>query len=395
MYKLIATLCISLVSTVLIPGSVLATVNASTSHIEGKIKRLKIELDEVQMKISQMQTNLGEQALDIQSTTDKVAQLHKDKERANKTYLRLQSTDAEIADIDMSAQVRQAGVRFEKINRNYLTSNKKLAAQKRKQDETNKNINKLQLKAKSVKNRLDKSVNDLVDIRLNSKIKKIETPKRFKARGNATCGEESIKKCQTRAKQNAQSKIIERGSIIDIKTVTEIKDFQLTKDEIRNEVQAKLRDIKVVDSGYSGGGFFFVVEATVIPTINENLRVALRKSVSNDIDAFVKNIKADAPATKTITNTTKPQSPAADSDIQEAQKQRILAEEEKKKLQAKIDAEKLRKQLEKQQNDEIEKRNQEAQERKRLEQERLDKERLAREAEEAKKPKRELFGGGW
>ena len=117
MFKLVLTLFVSLLSTVFIPGSALASSNPSTSHIETTIKNIKIKLDKVQMEISRNQTNLGEQALDIQSTTNTVAQLAKDKESAHNTYLKLQSTDAEIADIDMSVQVSQAGSRFEKINK--------------------------------------------------------------------------------------------------------------------------------------------------------------------------------------------------------------------------------------------------------------------------------------
>lgn len=388
MRNLLFSLGLVLLGATAFSSSCLAVQADTMSQHESNIISLKKQLDQVQSSIRKKQDKLGTQMLDIQSSTDNLARLNKEKDKAHQNFLRMSAMDIELVDIDLGDKVKEARKQYEKIHFEFNAENATLQKLKSSVDDINKDINKDQIQNKSLQRQLDKAVNDLIDIKLNAQVKKLETTQTHQARGEAACNEtESLKNCRGRARHDAERKIIEKGSIIDIKTVTEIKNFELTNDEIRNEVQANLSNIKVIDSGLHGeNGFFYVISASVKPSINSKLRGELRKSISNDLDSFVKNIKSG-----TVSVSTPAASTFNDPELEAAQKRALLAEQQQRELEAKIQAEKLRQQLEDEKTQAAEQQAlADQQEARRRQQEEAA--RKAQEEEEAK-PKRKLFGG--
>ena len=371
-----------MISVLLVNNSYAAADNISRH--EKNIIKIKRNLLKIQGEIDEKRNKLDSHKLDVKSLSNIVNDLKEEKKAAQGAYLRIQATDAELVDIDLSEKVAEVQNRFNKVNKEYLTERKKLQKLTSVQNNIERDINKDEIKKKSVNTSLTKAVNNLIAVKLNKQIKKIQTPHTYKARGEAGCGaNESLSKCKARAKHEAERKITEKGSVIDIKTVTEINNFELTKDEIRNEVQAKLSNIKVNKKGFLGeNGFYFIISATVTPTINNKLKSTLRRSIASDIDAFVKSISS---GTGTATAGPTPVRTYQDPELKAAEKRAIIAEQKERELQAKIKAEQLRKQLEDDKKADAESR------RSNIIKEQQEK--AAQTKEQDTKPKRRVFGG--
>lgn len=382
MYKLIFSLIFTLsASVVSVPYSYAAKDNIS--HHEKRIISIKQDLLKIQSEISEKLNKLDSHILDVKSLSETVDNLKEDKEVAKTAYLRIQATDAELVDIDLSEKVAEVQNKYNLANKKYKSEKRKLKKLISVQNNIQRSVSKHKITTKSAQAKLNKAINNLVAVKLNQQIKKIQTPHAYKARGEAGCGEaESLKKCKVRAKHEAERKIIEKGSVIDIKTVTEIKNFELTNDEIRNEVQAKLSNIKVIKKGFLGeNGFYYIISATVTPSINKKLKSTLRRSIAADIDAFVKNIRSSSSA---IASPSRDRN-YLDPELKAAEKRAIMAEQNERELQAKIKANELRQQLN---NEKVA--DTKANERSNIIKEQQEK---AANQQEASKPKRRIFGG--
>lgn len=92
----------------------------------------------------------------------------------------------------------------------------------------------------------------------------MEGERTVKARGEASCGQMSISDCMRTAMEVAQRNAAESGSVVIIDSFTEIRDFQLERDDIRSRMQAIMLSHEVLDQGFIGTtGFFYEISAVV------------------------------------------------------------------------------------------------------------------------------------
>ncbi|MDX8395035.1 MAG: right-handed parallel beta-helix repeat-containing protein [Mariprofundaceae bacterium] len=94
--------------------------------------------------------------------------------------------------------------------------------------------------------------------------KLVEKEKTTTASGEASCGQMSIKDCKNMALEEAKRNAVEKGSAILIDSTTEMKDFQISSDEIRSRVRAIILRYDVLDKGFVGdSGYFYKIRAVV------------------------------------------------------------------------------------------------------------------------------------
>lgn len=94
--------------------------------------------------------------------------------------------------------------------------------------------------------------------------REIEQERTVTARGEISCGSLSIDACKRAALEQARRNAAEAGSAVMIESFTEVKDFQLERDEIRSRLHAIVLRHKVIDAGFIGhSGFYYEIEAVV------------------------------------------------------------------------------------------------------------------------------------
>ncbi|MDX8377786.1 MAG: SUMF1/EgtB/PvdO family nonheme iron enzyme [Mariprofundales bacterium] len=96
----------------------------------------------------------------------------------------------------------------------------------------------------------------------------LKTVKIVTVRGEASCGNDSIKVCKQHALEQAKRMAVEEGANTLINTFSEVNNFTLITDEIRSNIQATILQYKVIDTGFIGeSGFFYIIRAKVKPKI--------------------------------------------------------------------------------------------------------------------------------
>lgn len=150
--------------------------------------------------------------------------------------------------------------------------------------EENENLSTLKSQYKKARQIFDSDIDSLVGKQLHIRVAKLQVAKKIEARGQVSCGEDSMRVCKERSKKEAERNAIEQGSVIDFSALTEVKNYKLTKEELKSEVHATLTDEvivqqKIIDesTGYSQ------IRVTVNPVIGEQLR----KQIANDIRADI------------------------------------------------------------------------------------------------------------
>lgn len=96
--------------------------------------------------------------------------------------------------------------------------------------------------------------------------RQLEQEKVVGAKGEASFGEvtNDVRKCQALALERAKRNAAEQGSAVLINSLTEVENFQLTRDEIRSRVQAIVIGYEVLDQGFVGeSGYFYKIRAKV------------------------------------------------------------------------------------------------------------------------------------
>jgi len=86
-------------------------------------------------------------------------------------------------------------------------------------------------------------------------------------------GDSSIRECQRHALERALGLAAEQGSVVSVTTLSEVKNLQLTRDEIRTQVKALLLSHEILDEGVvgRGSGYYYQVRARVRSQISDQL----------------------------------------------------------------------------------------------------------------------------
>ncbi|MDX8393072.1 MAG: formylglycine-generating enzyme family protein [Mariprofundales bacterium] len=96
----------------------------------------------------------------------------------------------------------------------------------------------------------------------------LKTVKIVTVRGEASCGNDSIKICKQHALEQAKRMAVEEGANTLINTLSEVENFTLITDKIRSNIQATILQYEILDTGFIGeSGFFYLIRAKVKPKI--------------------------------------------------------------------------------------------------------------------------------
>lgn len=117
---------------------------------------------------------------------------------------------------------------------------------------------------KSIESEINSLRQRIADIQFARLKGEIEREREVIAHGETSCGAMSIQMCMEAALDQARRNAAENGSAVIIDSFTEVKDFELKRDEIRSRVRAIVLRHDVLDSGFIGhSGYYYKIRAIV------------------------------------------------------------------------------------------------------------------------------------
>jgi hypothetical protein len=134
----------------------------------------------------------------------------------------------------------------------------------------------------------ERDVSRVVDVYVDEQIRTLQISKDVEVTERVPCGEDSIPVCKERSKKAAELKATERGSIVFVNSFTEVKNFKLSKEELRSEVQATLTN-KVFSNQHfvNDSEYETTIKATVVPAISNSLREQIAGAIRSEVYAIV------------------------------------------------------------------------------------------------------------
>jgi len=139
-----------------------------------------------------------------------------------------------------------------------------------------------------LKSSFERDVNREVDKQLQEREQALQQSKVVEVTERVPCGDDSIPVCKERSKKAAELKATERGSVVFVNSMTEIKNFKLSKEELRSEVQATLTD-KVFSNQHMVGETEYetTIRASVVPAISDSLRKQMAEGLRSEVYSMV------------------------------------------------------------------------------------------------------------
>jgi hypothetical protein len=240
--------------------------------LAGKVK----ELDEVSKQIVVAQA-------DKRAATSSIRRLEGESEQARNKLEKLQAFDRDNPGMISREQV----VAAEDQNRQAFTS---LKAAKEKKSEAEAKINSLSVDSSAkyaeflrLQKSFERDVDRVVDTQLQERLR-VAGEYEVTATERVACGDDSIPVCKERSKKAAELKASEMGSVVFVNSLTEVKNFKLSKEELRSEVQATLSN-KVFSNQHMVGETEYetTIMANVEPVIGDTLRAQIAGGIRSQV----------------------------------------------------------------------------------------------------------------
>lgn len=241
--------------------------------LAGKVK----ELDDVSKRISVAQA-------DRRSAISSIRQLESESEQAKSKLEKLQEFDRDNPGTISQEQLRAA----EDKNRQAFAS---LRAAKDAKSNAETKINALNVEASDkyaeflrLQKSFERDVDRVVDTQLQERLRALQVKKEVTVTEKVACGDDSIPVCKERSKKAAELKASETGSVVFVNSLTEVKNFKLSKEEIRSEVQATLSN-KVFTNQHMVGETEYetTITANVEPAIGDSLREQMGDAIRSQV----------------------------------------------------------------------------------------------------------------
>ena len=100
-----------------------------------------------------------------------------------------------------------------------------------------------------------------------------------KTTATAVCGDDvTPRDCRQQALAKAERKALEQGSVIVVESITEVKNFQLSYDEVHSEFKAQLSNRRLLTDTAGVGQHTIGINAEVTPMMTEALKESIHES---------------------------------------------------------------------------------------------------------------------
>lgn len=227
------------------------------------------------------------QSVEYRSAKRTLSQLQGDTEQAKKELEQIRKYEEESPNIDFSTQINKARTKWINSNRKYIAKKEYFRSLSDKISTLKNKYDVAKLRVQSAKNTYDQQMGQFTDEEIARQIRSLKKTKQVKISVVERCSVENFlpKDCRDKAKIKAERKAVEKGAIVAINSVTSMKNFKLTRDQVNSEVSANIISRKILkdDSKISTDNSMWVTHyemvATIVPSISKSMIDQIRQGI--------------------------------------------------------------------------------------------------------------------
>jgi hypothetical protein len=273
----------------LLPFNLLA---ASSSPSFAQLGELSDKNAQIRAKINELD-EVGRQLVAAKakkkSASDSIERLEDESDAALAKLDRLQQIDREDPDAVAPDKITAAKDANRKAKAALRAANdNSIAATEELKSLNNSALEKYE-EFKRLESAFERDVDTAVTSQVDRQIRALQASKEVTGFGRVSCGDDSPKKCKDRALKAAEQDASEKGSVVFVNSFTEIKNFKLSKEEVRSEVSATLSNKEVLSQKMIGEaeGWEASIKAKVDPVIGDALRDQMAEGTRAEIYSSV------------------------------------------------------------------------------------------------------------
>ncbi len=248
-----------------------------------EMKALNIEIDKANMGYSTAQ-------IELDSSRAKLNTLKSRVEVEREALNQLRDTEAKYPDMDFSDKINAKRKEWRAANKAYLSEQEYLRVVSDKAVQDKKAYDIALKKREGLQRSIDRMSEEIAEKQLNKQLAQISKPQNIRVSAVETCSLSITKdNCMDKARIKAEREAAERGSLVVVESVTEVKNFNLTKDEARSRVSARISDIRIIKQTFdltpdkTGWRVEYEISALVTPAITEQMRTELKNQVISSL----------------------------------------------------------------------------------------------------------------
>jgi len=238
---------------------------------------------------------------------------------------------------------RQASIAFKEVKDQRAASDAGLAT-------LNKDAVAQYAEFRRLQNAYESTVDGLVEGRVQARLAALQISKTVEVSGQAVCGDDTIIACKEKSKKAAEAKALD-GSVVLFNSQTNIKNSQLSSEELHSETQAIIADEQILSQNWVGESTFETkIRARLEPSLTKSVRDHMADTARADIYLLAGGkvdyalVKIPVPATGTTDYLTATGAPSGGYWRDVEAKQR---EEENRRVEESLEAEAARHRAEK------------------------------------------------
>ena len=296
---------------------------AQRGRLEGKLKELS----------SQNKSILAKQA-EINSTKASLSRLQSDNERAGRQLETLQEVERKNPGSIQPEKLRASEEENRRTYHALSDARSRVGKLEAQLIDVRSSVIQENADFEQLRREYESRIDALTDRQVEERIAAFQVKKTTEATGTAACEQLTLTACRQMSQKNAELKASEQGSVVVIDSMTEVKNFKLTKEELRSVVSATLSDVRVIEQKLVNEQYYQTrISATVVPAISPTLRQQLQDGARAELLA-----KAGGPLDYSLAGAallSPPSDTREDSsrDVARQEDQRRRLEDERRRLE--------------------------------------------------------------
>ena len=266
------------------------TALADDQPLKQKLDVYKQQYQQASEDVNLSRTALNTHQIELKSAQSKLQSLKTERDNERTRLAELRSAEEKMPSLDFTDQINRQSDAVSKVGKKYQAQ---LEFVKVSEEKANENKTKYAIaveQEKNIRKSIDGIHEQLASTELQKRLQGLNQSKQISVEVRETCSLDVTQRaCRDQAKTKAERQAAEKGSVVMVESVTEIKNFNMTRDEIKSRVKVRISNIQVTRDNYdltadkSGWTVDYAITATVTPVMTEDMRQDMKAQIIAEI----------------------------------------------------------------------------------------------------------------
>lgn len=253
-----------------------------------ELAQIRARMVQQQDHVNSIRKQISEQEIEISRAKDALGRLDNERTKKSDDLEKLQALDRAAPQLGLGQKVLQAMSERDSAVQAHEDGKVRLRGLEQKREEITAEAAKATIDVRETERKFSDLLDAIVERELAARIQRMTVTKPVTAEATVPCGDESVERCKDRAVEKAKENAATMGSVVAVETVTEVVNFQLSKDQIRSEVGATLSGVEVLEARWAGDtGRYAKIRATVTPMVPTSLRQTMKDGIRREVLAGI------------------------------------------------------------------------------------------------------------